>query len=186
MNPSLQLDISVLQDMKACKDAIEWLTLQQSFVQAWRDCQRGDWMLWLLGRCFGKLGSPKHRKLVLAACGCARLALPYVPKGEERPRGAIETAEAWARRKRGVTLEQVRNAAYAAAYAANAANAAYAATAANAAYAATAANAANAAYAAATAANAAYAAAAKEKTLAKCADIVRKHFPKAPKVSGET
>ena len=102
MNPKI---IKTLTDWNACSDAIEWLHAQQTWSQAWRDCTRGDWMLWLLGRCSGKPVSPDHRKLVLAF------------------------------------------------------------------------------YAAANAANTA---AAKEKTLAKCADIVRKHFPKAPKVSGET
>ena len=84
-------------------------------------------MLWLLGRLSGKPESESRKKLVLAACQCARLALPYVKKGEARPLKAIETAEAWARGEAGITLGDVRKAA-AAAYAAYAASAvAYAA-----------------------------------------------------------
>ena len=91
---------------------------------------------------------------MLVACECARLALPYVPKGEKRPLKAIEVAEAWVRGE--VTIEEVRDVA-------DAADAAYAAYAADAAYTTYAACAAD--------------AAARKNILAKCADIVRKHYP---------
>jgi len=38
-----------------------------------------------------------RQQLVLIACDIARLCLHLLPKGEDRPRVAIETAEAWAR-----------------------------------------------------------------------------------------
>ncbi len=179
------MKIRNLQALGACDEAVEWAGKQESAATAWRDCQRGDWMLWLLGKLSGKPDSVKRRKLVLCACECARLSLKYVKRGEERPRIAIETAEKWARGD-GPTLDDVRaaaDAAYAdaaAAYAADAAAAYAAADAADAAYAD-----ADAAYAAANAA--AYAAAAdaaRTKTLAVCADIVRKHYPKAPRIAG--
>jgi hypothetical protein len=137
-------------------------------------------MLWLLGRLAGNdPASPERRKLTLAACACARLALKRVPDGAERPLKAIETAERWGRGEDGVTLDGVREAsraaaAYAAAYA-------YAAAACAAAYACADAAAAAAA-AAAYAAYAADAAAARAKVLAKCADIVREFYPKPPVV----
>ena len=151
-----------------CHEALTWARNQPSATVAWRNCKRGDWMLWLLGKLSGDPDSDSRKKSVLATCACARLALPYVKKGEERPRIAIETAEAWVKGELGITREQVNaaaNAVYAAAYAANAA--AYAANAA--------ANAANAA------AYAAYAAA-RVSLLAKCADIVRQHYPEPPKL----
>ena len=139
------MNTDALVEMRACKEAVEWAAAQKSAAQAWRDCERGDWMLWLLGRLSGKPGSKKRKRLVLCACECARLSLKYVPKGEDRPRKAIETAEAWARGE-GPTIEDVRAAGYAAADAGYAA--AYAAYAAD--------DAAYAAYAAAYAAAAAY------------------------------
>jgi len=61
---------------------------------------RGDWALeWLVKQ------GVDHRAVVLAACECARLALVHVPDGEERPRKAIEAAEAWARGE--ATLDEV-------------------------------------------------------------------------------
>ena len=170
-----------LKLLNPCDDALDWLSESKSTTpqEAWESCERGDWMLWLLGKLSGikrKNSGIKRKKLVLATCGCARLVLAFVREGENRPRICIETAEKWARGK--VTLQEVKEskaattAAYAAAaayaadaYAADAADAAAATTAAayaaaTAAYAADAAYATDAAaYAATTAAYAAYAAA---------------------------
>ena len=132
----------------------------------------GDWMLWLVEKLSGKPESEKRKKLVLAACECARLSLKYVPNGEERPLKAIETAEKWAKGK--ATIDEVRSAADAsyATYtaAADAAAASYATY--DVAYAA--------AYAAAYYAAADYAV--RKSTLKQCADIVRKHYPKVPRI----
>ncbi len=158
-----------LEKLNACDDAVKWASKQKNRQQAWDDCERGDWMLWYAGKLSGEPESNKRRKLVLCACECARLALKYVPKGEKRPLKAIETAESWAREEGG-GIEDVK-------YAARAAYAAAGAAADAAAYAAYAA-----AYAAYVAAYAADAAAyARNKTLLKCVDIVRKHYPKYPK-----
>ena len=153
--------------LKACPEAIEWASEQKNQKQAWNDCERGDWMLWLLGKLSGKPESQKRKKLVLAACECSRLSLKYIQKDEKRPLIAIETAEKWA--KGNATIEEVKKAATAASAAAT--TAASAAAAAYAAYAAS--------YAAAAAAS--YAAAEKE-TLKQCAIIVRKHYPNVPKL----
>ncbi len=144
-----------LRDMNACPEAVEWV-VRRGIKTAWRDCERGDWMLWLAGRL-----DIDRKLLVLAACDCAETALQYVPEGEDRPAKAIQTARNWCNGT--ASLQEVQVAAYAA-YAADAADAA--AYAANASYAAYAADAADAAYAAA------YAAARKG-----CADLVRKRIP---------
>ena len=155
----------ILAELGACPEAVEWAG-RKTHKKAWETCKRGEWLLWIAGR----LGVDR-KLLVLAACACARTALKYVPDGEDRPRIAIETAEAWTRGE--ATIDQVRSAAYAsalAAYAAYATNAPYAAARA-AAYAANAAS-----RAAAYAAQAAYAAsrAAARKDMAA---IVRKIIP---------
>jgi len=148
--------MDLLRGLGACWEAKEWAD-GKTLRESWNTCERGDWMLWLAAR----VGADRKR-LVLAACACARLSLKYVSPGEDRPRVAIETAEKWAHGE--ATIEEVKAAAAAyaaaadaAAYAADAVNAAgtYAAAAAYAAYAADAVNAAG-TYAAA----AAYAAAA--------------------------
>ena len=171
------MNVTPLEKLNACSEAVAWARTQPSRQIAWDKCERGDWMLWILDRT-RKRNSPTHRKLVLTACACARLSLKYVTKGERRPLIAIQTAERWARGL--ATIQEVRMAAYAAnAVAAGggaAAAAAYAAVDADAAYAAVDAVAAAAAYAAVDAA-----AAARANTLKRCAAIVRKYFPKPPK-----
>jgi len=161
---------AILTEVGACHEAVKWAG-RKTHKRAWETCKRGDWLLWIAGKF-----DVDRKLLVLAACACAKTALKYVPNGEDRPRIAIETAEAWTRGK--ATIEQVRVAAdaayaayHAAAYAAYraAAYAAYAAAdaAAHAAYHA----AAHAAYRAAADA-AAHAAAHKDM-----ARIVRKIIP---------
>ena len=179
----------LLHELGACSSAVEWAHGKTLHV-VWNTCNRGNWLLWLVGKMADENGWPTRKQLVLAACACAEQALKYVPKGEDRPKKAIQTARAWARGK--ATIKEVRNAAYAAyascaAYAA--ADAAYASAyyAANAAdYAANAAayaaNAAYASYAAADAANAADYATDRTKALAESANIVQKLI-KEPKLT---
>ena len=162
----------------ACAEAVKWAKPYKTLREAWKACTRGDWMLRLAG--LAELCS--RQGLVLAACACARLALPYVKKGEKRPLAAIETAERWARGE--ATLEEVRSSASAFSSASSASSAAAASSAAYAASSAfsSASSASSSAAAAAAAASSAFAAAyaayddasaARTKVLAQCADIVR-------------
>ncbi len=173
--------IKPIAELGACHEALEWAEEYDSLDDAWAQCERGDRMLWLAGRLSGKLESPKRIPFVLATCGCARLALPFVPVGEEKSRNVIETVEAWARGE--ATIVQVRDALYAFAYATHSAYAAYAADVAS--NAAThSANVADSAYAANAASYATHSAAYGErlKILKQCADIVRQYYPKPPEV----
>src|ERR1017187_10238258 len=135
-----QQHIDKLKSLRACSEAVAWFEQQTNITTAWKTCARGDWMLWLLGNFNCEPDSNSRRKLVLCACQCARLALKHIKAGEDRPLIAIETAEQWARREGGVTLDVVKSAAAASAAAAATAAATYAAAsaaAATAAYAAT-------------------------------------------------
>lgn len=78
------------EDLCPCKIAWRWAKRQPDAKTAWKKCRRGDWMLWLLDSL-----NASHDLIVLAACDCARLSLPYVQEGDRRPLKAIETAEAW-------------------------------------------------------------------------------------------
>ena len=143
-----------------CTESTAWirsLPPDTTARQAWQLCKRGDWMLWLLGQLSDPPESDARKRLVLCTCECARLAIVHVPTGEDRPRIAVETAEAWARGQ--ATIKQVIDAASAAGAASAADSAAYAAYAAD-------------------------SADARTKALATCADIVRKHYPTAPHIRG--
>jgi hypothetical protein len=193
-----------LVKLKACHGAVEWSSTQPDLATAWRECQRGDWMLWLLGKIDrSEPWSDERKPLVQCAVECAAEAEPY--EGDDKAGQMVATcrrvALAWTRGE--ATREDVIAARYAAVAASSAVYAAsgYAAVYADAAYAAFyaafyAAAAAGggaftaaayaAAYAADAAANAAYAAdaaaansadAERDCVLARCADIVRAHYP---------
>ena len=93
-----------LEKLEACPESIEWAKTQPSATAAWRNCKRSDWMLWI-ACVLCKQNSKQHRRIVLAACKCVRLALKYIPKSEKRPLIAIRVAEKWANNK--ATLEEV-------------------------------------------------------------------------------
>ncbi len=110
--------IKKIRKMGACSDAVKWGEHFKTLEEAWAKCERGDWMLWFLGKLAGGVGSDSRKKLALVACQCARLSLTNVKKGETGPLKAIEITEAWARGEVGITLKDVRVVAYDAAYAA--------------------------------------------------------------------
>jgi hypothetical protein len=158
-----------LKEKNACEPGVKWVG-KRDLRKTWDELDNPAWLGWLARNC-----GVEKKPFVSIACECARFALPFVKKGENRPLKAIETAEKWIRGE--ATEAECRTAAYADASAAAYA-AAYAATAATAADASAAAYAAAyAAYSAAYAAYAADAAAAKRTEFRKkCCDIYRKHI----------
>jgi len=182
--------IQQLAKVGACSGAVAFVRdgKYKTLQAAWDACPRGEWLLWWAGKKSGEPESAKRKKLVLASCECAREVLPFFEKrypDDKRVRECMETAEKWAEGEDGVTIEMVREKrrdAYAAAAAAawaDAAHAAHAAYAACAAYAAFTGDAGDAAYAAYAAADAA--AADRTEMRLRCANIVRKHYPKVPR-----
>lgn len=152
-----ELACEVLAALGSCGDEADWIG-DRTPKQAWLECPRGDWLLWVI-YCLGV----DAKLCALARCGCARTALKYVPAGEDRPRIAIETCEAWCR---GEATEEDCQRAALASWAAMPPTASATAVAWSAmAVAATA--------AAEAAAEAAAGEAARKAALAECADIVR-------------
>ena len=108
--------LELLRSLEACPMAIDWIERDKlTLRQAWFKCKQADWLIWFAN----KYKMTSHQELVLVACACAEKALKFVPKGENRPRKAIEAAKKWAKEP----TEENRRIAYAAAGAA-----AYAAT----------------------------------------------------------
>jgi len=178
-SPGAKQPAEHLRSLNACSEAVEWASKYRTRSAAWKACKRGDWMLWYCSKNAGPVGDERRKLLVLAACECARLALPIWQKrypDDKRVETCLDTAEKWARNEATLEALQVsRKNCYAAA---DTADAAYAA--ADAAYAAADAAAYAAAdAAAAAAADAAAAAAYAERlsTLAQCAAIVRRTLP---------
>ena len=160
-----------------CVSALQFRARFTTFKEAWETCPRGDWMLWIAQKL-----NVDIKILTLAKVECAKTIIHLMK--DERSLNALEVAEIFALTDE-VTLEDLRAAYAAAAYAAYAADAdaaAYAADADAAAAAADAADAAAAAYAAdaaAYAADAAADAATKTKNQKQTAKICRKILTKA-------
>ena len=55
-----------LERLQACNEAIEYVKTQKSAKDAWMNCERGDWMLWIAKRL-----DVDDRKLTLAKATCA-------------------------------------------------------------------------------------------------------------------
>jgi len=145
----------------ACADAVRWAKTQPTAAEAWKNCTRGDWMLWILGRLSDRPGSTARRKLALCCCDCAETVRHLWPTGDTRPAEALRVTRAWATRTPGVTIDDVRAAAEAAGAAAWSAGAA--------------------AWSAGAAAWSA-GAAARAASLRSSADIVRRYYPRPPRV----
>ena len=141
--------IEYLENLNACSEPIKWSKQFETSQDAWENCERGDWMLWLLGKIAGKPGSDSRRKLVLCSAKCARTAWEWMPPEGKK---AVCLAEKYGEGDKTITLKQLRIAAC------SAAEATYAA-----------------ASAASAAASAIYA---RQKALKKCANIVREYYPK--------
>lgn len=92
----------------ACSDAMAYAQTKDTYEEAWAACERGDWMLWLAGKLSGDSKSEARKRVVLAACACAKLALKHTKPGENRPRIAIEIAERWARKPPAPSQEAER------------------------------------------------------------------------------
>jgi len=153
-----------LEKLNACSEAMGWVG-DKSLKKAWKNCKRGDWMLWYY---FREVGFTKE--LVKAKADCASLVKHLME--DQRSLDALQACYDYV--DGNLNEEELRQAAYAAYDAAyDAADAAAAFAAYDAAY--DAANAYDAAaFAAAFAANAANAAdAARKETLKECADICR-------------
>jgi len=78
---------------EACREGAEWASQYQTLADVWANCQRGDWMIWMLDK------SGEHKQMIVRlACACAEHVLEIYetryPK-DDRPRKTIAAALAW-------------------------------------------------------------------------------------------
>jgi hypothetical protein len=95
-----------LSKVGACSDARQWVRTQKSAEEAWQNCERGDWMLWL-----AKKLSVDDRKLTMAKYHCAAQVLHLMK--DQRSLDAMAASLQYANGE--ISREQLNDAAYAAA-----------------------------------------------------------------------
>ena len=112
------LDLLSPARMNACQEARDWIATQPDPATAWRECRRGDWLMWLLTR-----SNPDHPgEQYLLGADFAEDALQWIPAEYEDTRATCEgVIEVVRRYAVGDATEEERAAACAAAGAAGAA-----------------------------------------------------------------
>jgi hypothetical protein len=65
-----------LKLLGACGEAVAWAK-GKTFKKAWAECERGDWMLWLVDKMQGKDGWPTRQQIVHSACDCYAASASY-------------------------------------------------------------------------------------------------------------
>ncbi len=61
-----------------CREAMQWAKSYSSAQQAWAECKRGDWMLWLVGMTCGD----DRSRFSLVSCECSSLGGGRGPETE--------------------------------------------------------------------------------------------------------
>ena len=107
-----------LLKLSPCEDGLKFAeSLNFDFVKIWNQCERGDWMIWMLLN----LKLAKKMDYVKISVACAEICLKnYESKypHDDRPRKALEAAKAWIDKP---TKAAARSAAESAEYAARSA-----------------------------------------------------------------
>lgn len=110
-----------LMQFNPCREAIKWMSTQNNATEAWNNCERGDWMLWI-----AKMLNVDDKKLTMAKAMCAK-QVEHLMK-DQRSKDALQACFDYVNGK--ITREQlsiIAAYAYDAAYAASDAAAAAAA-----------------------------------------------------------
>ena len=107
-----------LEKLSPCKEAIDFCRQFKTYKEAWQNCERGDWMLWLAARL-----KIDERKLFLARGKCAETVIHLMK--DQRSKDAIKAVIDYGN---GLINEEqlisAADAAFSAAYAAYAASSA--------------------------------------------------------------
>jgi hypothetical protein len=75
-----------LREMNACSEAVEWVA-DRDLATAWAECERSDWMHWLLCRL-----EPPQNTMILIACDHAERAIPHAGKYTDLCRSTLTIA----------------------------------------------------------------------------------------------
>ena len=92
--------IDELKRLHACGEAVDWAKRYADPADAWAECERGDWMLWIAGWDTAiRQGNERHIRLCYAICLIWwELAYPWwyeygETNDDHRPERAIEALE---------------------------------------------------------------------------------------------
>jgi hypothetical protein len=67
--------IRAIKKLGACEEAVKDAHNFKTSKELWAACERGDWMLWLIGRTIQRSDETALRKLTLVKARCAKLVI---------------------------------------------------------------------------------------------------------------
>jgi hypothetical protein len=86
---TMEPHIKELNELGACKEAIEFASEFKTLQAAWDACTNSSWMIWYMAHS----GHYTHKDIVQVANECARMVLKFVPAWEDRTRSQSEKWE---------------------------------------------------------------------------------------------
>jgi hypothetical protein len=90
--PSNETDLRrILREFIVCPDGLDWAK-ERTIDEAFHDCQRADWLLYLGGLMAGRPGWPGVDEIVALSADCARTALRFIPRHVDAPRKVLGVA----------------------------------------------------------------------------------------------
>jgi hypothetical protein len=61
-----------IEGLYPCYDGLQWLDKQKSYQQAWKDCPRTDWLIWLIENSIRN--ESDHKRFMLLLCNMIKCA----------------------------------------------------------------------------------------------------------------
>lgn len=84
----------------SCDEFLDFARRRLTLQEAWNDCERGDWLLCLLGSCCNPVDftEGRRRQLARCACDCAGSSLALAQRRSELPKVVLDGVARWASR----------------------------------------------------------------------------------------
>ncbi len=67
----------LLRELRAGPEMMKWIG-RRDISAVWRDCQRGDWLLWIAAKMAGACGWQERHEVLCATNDCIKLALHHL------------------------------------------------------------------------------------------------------------
>lgn len=96
-NTEINIAVKKLILLHADYSLVEAVKIAPNWQKFWDSHNKGSDMLWLLGNLKNTKKDKNRKKIILIICECARLVLDCFPEKEKRPLKAIEMLEDWAK-----------------------------------------------------------------------------------------
>jgi len=87
----------LLEEFKVCSAAIKWVesSSYNTVEEFWLNCERVDWMIWVLTKMAGKKGYPSHQNILKCLYECTKEAIDCIPYSDDLIDYHFRTIKQW-------------------------------------------------------------------------------------------